>query len=136
MENLEFSSLMIPIDNKTKGLVRISVEQKIKMLELKVELHKLMFDLSDVKLVNTIMKGIIERCDQNPLNNDSIFGTISSKILKSLTYNYYQLEDLSEKFKFVNEYSDLNPDDKRITRKEARDLLTAFYSIIRLYLIL
>ena len=108
MENLEFSSLMIPIDNKTKGLVRISVEQKIKMLELKVELHKLMFDLSDVKLVNTIMKGIIERCDQNPLNNDSIFGTISSKILKSLTYNYYQLEDLSEKFKFVNEYGDLN----------------------------
>lgn len=108
MKDLEFSSLMIPIDNKVKGLIRISVEQKIKMLELKVELHRLMFDLNDVKLVNTIMKGIIERCDQNPLNNDSIFSTINSKILKSFRYNYYQLEDLSNKFKFINEYDDLN----------------------------
>ena len=108
LEGLEFSSLMIPIDNRSKGLLRLSVEQKIKMLELKVELHKLMFDLSDVKLVNTIMKGIIERCDQNPLNNDSIFNSITSRIIGSFRYNYYQLEDLSGKFKFINEYDDLN----------------------------
>lgn len=108
MDGLEFSSLMIPIDNKIKGLIRLSVETKIKMLELKIELHRLMFDLNDEKMVNAIMKGIIERCDQNPLNNDSIFGTVNSKILASFTYNYYQLEDLSGKFKFINEYDDLN----------------------------
>ena len=99
---------MIPIDNKVKGLLRFSIEQKIKLLELKVELHRLMFDLNDVKLVNTIMKGLIERIDQNPLNNDSIFSSINSKIIKQFNYNYYQLEDLSNKFKFINEYDDLN----------------------------
>ncbi len=106
--DLEFSTLMIPIDNKAKGLLRFSIEQKIKLLELKVELHKLMFDLNDVKLVNTIMKGLIERIDQNPLNNDSIFSSINSKIVREFTYNYYQLEDLSMKFKFINDYYDLN----------------------------
>ena len=108
VDGLEFSSLMIPIDSKQKGLLRLSVETKIKMLELKVELHRLMFDLSDSNMVNTIMRGIVERCDQNPLNNDSVFNTITSKILASFTYNYYQLEDLSSKFKFINEYDDLN----------------------------
>lgn len=106
--DLEFSSLMIPIDNKVKGLLRFSIEQKIKLLELKVELHKLMFDLNDVKLVNTIMKGLIERIDLNPLNNDSIFSSINSKIIKCFNYNYYQLEDLSMQFKFINQYRDLN----------------------------
>ena len=59
MEGFEFSSLMIPIDNKSKGLLRLSVERQIRMLELKVELHKLMLDLNDVHMVNTIMKGIM-----------------------------------------------------------------------------
>lgn len=108
LDNLEFSSLMIPIDTKAKGLLRLCVEWNIKMLELKVELHRLMIDLNDVKMVNTIMKGIIEKCDQNPLNNDSIFSTINSRVVGSFKYNYYQLEDLSEKFKFINEYSDLS----------------------------
>lgn len=99
---------MIPINNKSKGLLRLSVEQNIKMLELKVELHKLMLDLNDVKMVNMIMKGIIERCDQNPLNNDSIFSSITSRIMGSFKYNYYQLEDLSDKFKFINEHDDMN----------------------------
>ena len=99
---------MIPIDNNKKGLLRLSVEQKIKLLELKIELHMLMIDLSDPNLVNTIMKSIIEKCDYNPLNNDSIFSSINSKIVDTYRYNYYQLEDLSEKFKFINEYSNLN----------------------------
>ena len=99
---------MIPIDNKSKGLLRLSVERQIRMLELKVELHKLMLDLNDVHMVNTIMKGIIERCDQNPLNHDSIFSSISSRVVESFRYNYYQLEDLSGKFKFINNYNDLD----------------------------
>jgi len=108
VERIEFSSIIVPIDNKVKGLIRLSIEPKIKFLELKSEVHMLMFDLNDNDLVNTLMKSIVDQCDINPINNDSIFNSVSSKIVSQNTYNYYQLEELSEFFSFINSYKDLN----------------------------
>lgn len=91
-----------------KGLIRLSIENRLnRVLELEVQVHQLMFDLNDVNLVKTLMKSIVDRCDVNPLNNDEIFNSISSKIVIKKNFNYYQLEELSSKLRFINQMSDL-----------------------------
>lgn len=110
LDHFCFSSLYVPIDNKLKGLVKIYILNEVKFLEMVVEIHQILFDINDSNLIKTIMKSITDQCETNPTNNDNIFNSISTKILGVKKINYYELENLVEKFKFLNQYNkdDLN----------------------------
>lgn len=105
---MNFSSLIIPINNKSKGIFKFYIQNQFNNLELIIELHKILFNIDDIELINTVMKSITDKCDVNPLNNEDIFNSISTKIIIKKNLNYYQIEEIISNLDFIQNYSDLN----------------------------
>ena len=119
----EFSSLVVPIDDQVKGLVRMVVVSRLgKLLELEVEIHQLKLNTNDPDLVRTLMKSVVDRLDNNPSGGDDLFNSFSSNVVRKHTYNYYGIEDLVQRFGFLREVDRGDPDARIRVPRELFDV--------------
>lgn len=105
---MNFSALIVPINNRVKGIIKLEILKSYESLILSVNFYKILFSSSDECLQDSIMDSLFESCKRDPTNSSNIFNSISTELIVSKKFNYSQLEDLSEKFNFINGNTDLD----------------------------